>query len=499
MKKKFTLLLIPALILALLLSACRKTDDTSTKATEETTVQDPGQASSETPNDNMPTPPNGQVPDGSMPTPPDGQVPDGSMPTPPDGQIPDGSMPTPPDGEFPGGQRPDDGQFPGGQQPGGQFPGGQQGSASPEDLETVASFTKDDEFSSRDLKQEADLAEAIVLTVTDGQNLTIDAASVYVLSGKASEVTVYVEAGDEDKVQLVLDGLEITNEDTPCIYVKSADKVFVTTVAGSDNTLTVTGDFATDDGKKMNAVIFSKDDLCLNGLGTLNISSSDNGIVSKDDLKVTGGTLAVTAENTGLKANDSIRISDGDITVRAKNDGLHAEYDEDDTVGYIYIAGGSLDIEAADDGIHATTILQVDAGTINVTALEGLEATFVRLNGGTITVNATDDGINAAQKSTAYTPAVIFAGADVTITMGRGDTDAVDSNGSILVSGGTITITAQSAFDYDTAAWHTGGTIIVNGQEIDEIPNQFGPGGMGGHGGFPGGQGGQGGWGGNRP
>ena len=489
MKKKFTLLLIPALILALLLSACRKTDDTSTKTTEESTVQDPGQASSETPSDNMPTPPDGQVPDGSMPTPPGGEF--------PGGQRPDG-------GQFPGGQRPDGGQFPGGQRPdGGQFPGGQrpdgqQGSASPEDLEAVASFTKDDEFSSRDLKQEADLAEAIGLTVTDGQSLTINTAGVYVLSGKASEVTVYVEAGDEDKVQLVLDGLEITNEETPCIYVKSADKVFVTTAASSDNTLTVTGDFATDDGKKMNAVIFSKDDLCLNGLGTLTISSSDNGIVSKDDLKVTGGTLAVTAENTGLKANDSIRIADGNITVRAKNDGLHAEYDEDDTVGYIYIAGGSLDIEAADDGIHATTILQVDAGTINVTALEGLEATFVRLNGGTITVNATDDGINAAQKSTAYTPAIIFAGADVTINMGRGDTDAVDSNGSILVSGGTVTITAQSAFDYDTAAWHTGGTIIVNGQEVTEIGNQFGPGmmGPGGQGGFPGGQGGRGG---NRP
>ncbi|MBQ4002171.1 MAG: carbohydrate-binding domain-containing protein, partial [Lachnospiraceae bacterium] len=354
MKKKFTLLLIPALILALLLSACQKTDDTSTKIPEESTVQDPGQASSETPNDNMPTPPDGQVPDGSMPTPPDGQFP-GQRPD--DGQFPGGQRPD--GGQFPGGQRPDGGQFPGGQQPGGQFPGGQQpggqqGSASPEDLEAVASFTKDDEFSSRDLKQEADLSEAIQLTVTGGQDLTIDAAGIYVLSGKASEVTIYVEAGDDDKVQLVLDGLLITNEDRPCIYVKSADKVFVTTASGSENTLTVTGDFATDDGKKMNAVIFSKDDLCLNGLGKLTISSSDNGIVSKDDLKVTGGTLVVDSENTALKANDSIRIADGDITIRAKNDGLHAEYDEDDTVGYIYIAGGNLDITADDDGIHAT-------------------------------------------------------------------------------------------------------------------------------------------------
>ncbi len=474
MKKRFALFGIAALLAASLLAACKREAGTEDH-TEETTITTETETEKTT---------EGTAPDGSIPAPPDGE-----MPSPPDGQRPDGQFPG---GHGQGGQRPD-GQFPGGQGQGGQFPGGEpQGSMNPEDLEAVASFTADDEFSKKDLQQEADLSEAQTYTVSDGADLSITEAGVYVLSGTAKNVTVYVDAADEDKVWLVLDGLTVTNEDHPCIYVKSADKVFVTTASGSDNTLTVTGDFATDDGSKMNAVIFSKDDLCLNGLGTLTISSSDNGIVSKDDLKVTGGTLAVTAENTGLKANDSIRIADGNITVRAENDGLHAEYDEDDTVGYIYIAGGSLDIEAADDGIHATTILQVDAGTISVTALEGLEATFVRLNGGTITVNATDDGINAAEKSTAYTPAIIFAGADVTITMGRGDTDAVDANGSILVSGGTINITAQSAFDYDTAAWHTGGTIIVNGQEVTEIGNQFGPGGMMG----PGGQGSWGGQGG---
>ena len=40
-------------------------------------------------------------------------------------------------------------------------------------------------------------------------------------------------------------------------------------------------------------VIFSKDDITLNGKGTLTIKSAAHGIVSKDDLKVTGGTLRV--------------------------------------------------------------------------------------------------------------------------------------------------------------------------------------------------------------
>ena len=79
----------------------------------------------------------------------------------------------------------------------------------------------------------------------------------------------------------------------------------------------------------------------------------------------------------------------------------------------------------------------------------------------------------------------------LTIVMGGGDTDAVDSNGNIVVNGGTINITAQSSFDCDGSAQYNGGTIIVNGQQIDSIPNQFMGGGMGGFGGM-GGMGGNG-------
>lgn len=68
--------------------------------------------------------------------------------------------------------------------------------------------------------------------------------------------------------------------------------------------------------------------------------------------------------------------------------------------------------------------------------------------------------------------------------MGQGDTDGVDANGSIYVNGGTIDITAQmSSFDYDAAAEFNGGTIIVNGEEVSEIPQSM----MGGHGGGRGG------------
>ncbi len=353
-------------------------------------------------------------------------------------------------------------------------------------------YSSDDLFSNRDLKQTADLSEAQYMTVESGSDITITAAGVYVLSGTAKETTIVVDAADEDKVQLVLDGVTITNTDFPCIYVKNADKVFVTTT-DSVNTLSVTGKFTADGDTNTDAAIFSKDDLVLNGVGSLNVSSTDNGITSKDDLKITGGTISINCTSDALEANDSIRIADGDITIVTKKDGLHAEYDEDNSVGYIYIGGGSLNITASDDAIHATTVVQIDDGDLKITAREGIEGTYVQLNGGNISISASDDGINAGRKSTAYAVTIEINGGYTTIKMGSGDTDAVDSNGNLYVNGGTIDITANSAFDYDGSAKYSGGTIIVNGVTTNTITNQMmGGGTAGGFGGF-GGFGGRGG------
>ena len=209
-----------------------------------------------------------------------------------------------------------------------------------------------DLFTDRDLEQTADVSEATTYTVSDGQTINITSEGVYVITGTASNASIIVEAGDEDKVQLVLDGVTMTNDSTPCIYVKSADKVFVTTT-DSENTLSVTGTFTADGDTNTDAVIFSKDDLVLNGVGVLNIQSSDNGVTCKDDLKITGGTINIVCQSDGLEANDSIRIADGEISISTNKDGIHAENDDDDTVGYIYICGGTLKALSGDDAIHA--------------------------------------------------------------------------------------------------------------------------------------------------
>ena len=356
-----------------------------------------------------------------------------------------------------------------------------------------------DLFSDRDLKQTADTSDAAIITVTNGKTIDITSAGVYVISGTATDCTIKVNAGDEDKVQLVLDGVDITNTDSPAIYVVNADKTFITTTSGNTNKLTVTGSFTADGDTNTDAVIFSKDDLVLNGLGTITVSSAyGNGITSKDDLKVTGGSYSITSALDAIEANDSIRICDGSFTIKASKDGLHCENSDDNTLGNIYIAGGTFDITAVSDGIQGTTVTQIDGGTFTISAAEGIESTYVQINGGDITISANDDGINAANKSSAESVTFEMTGGKLSITMASGDTDAIDSNGNVKVSGGTIDITCPTqgtaeSFDYDGTATYTGGTITVNGEQLSEIPTpmMMGGGGFGGQqGGFGGQQGG---------
>ena len=272
-------------------------------------------------------------------------------------------------------------------------------------------YRAEDLFTARDLKQTADTSAAKAFVVTDGSDLRITEAGVYILTGTAADATVYVDVNDEEKVQLVLNGLTVTNRDFPCIYVLSADKVFITTAA--DSFLSVTGPFRRDGNINTDGVIFAKDDLVLNGTAVLTVSSAGNGVVGKDDLKITGGTYVIQASSKAFEANDSIRISGGVFTLTAGTDALQAENKKDESRGYVYISGGTFTIQAGDDGIHARSVLQIDGGLMDITAREGLEATVIQINGGVIGITSEGSGIHAAGKSSAYVPAVYMNGGEV--------------------------------------------------------------------------------------
>ena len=355
----------------------------------------------------------------------------------------------------------------------------------------------EDIFTKRDLNQTPDLDDAESITVENDKTYTISEAGTYVFTGTAANSTIKVEADKEGKVQLVLDGLSITNDSFPAIYVVSCDKCFITT--SGDSSLTVTGSFVNDGDTKTDAVIYSKDDLVFNGTGKLTIvSNTGNGISGKDDIKFTGGTYDIGSALDAIEANDSIAVCDGNFTISTSKDGLHSENSDDNTVGWIYIKNGTFDIKAKSDGIQGTTYVQIDGGDITINGREGIEATYVQINGGNINITASDDGINASSKSSIYSlPVIEFNGGYTVIVVGDGDTDGVDSNGNIIVNGGTIDVTGKmSTFDYEYSAEFNGGTIIANGEEVDEIPQSMmgGPGGGfggGGHGGPGGGFGGQ--------
>lgn len=311
----------------------------------------------------------------------------------------------------------------------------------------------------------------------DGTVVTINKEGVYALSGTLSEGQIIVDTGDTDKVQLVLKNVDITCKSSAAIYVKNADKVFITTAKDSENTLKTTGEFVNIDDNNIDGVIFAKADITLNGAGTLNIDcSSAHGIVCKDDLKLTSGTYNINAASHALSGKDSVRIAGGTYNLTSKTASIHSENTEntDNTEkGFIYIADGEFTISSEKDGIKAGSSLTINGGNINITkAEEGLEAMYIDINGGNINIVSDDDGINASGGNSDSSKMQGDSSLYIKITGGtvnvvaRGD--GVDSNGNIYITGGALYVTGpesngDSALDYEKEAVITGGTVVAAG------------------------------------
>lgn len=338
-------------------------------------------------------------------------------------------------------------------------------------------------FSDRDLEgtYEASEAVAIVLngdsaacdsdavTVEDGQ-IIIGEEGIYRISGTLTDGQIVVNADETDKVQLVLAGADITSSTSAAIYALEADKVFLTLEEGTENTLTNGGEYLAIDDNNIDAVIFAKTDLTLNGSGSLTIQAqAGHGVVSKDDLVITGGSYTITAASHGLSGKDSVAIADGTFAITSGKDGIHAENTDDASLGYLYIADGSFTIQAQGDAVSANGALQIDGGTFDLYTGEGStsvemtdsgsfgqrgaavqtdtggeetteeesvsqkgikgEGTFV-INDGTFTVDSVDDCLHAGGSMT------IAAG---TFTLNSGD-DAVHCDDALTIQSGTFTI-----------------------------------------------------------
>ena len=325
--------------------------------------------------------------------------------------------------------------------------------------EVAAAFDEsalDLDYSKRDLDASYDASSATVIMLSgdsasvqgagaqaSAAGVVISSAGTYIVSGELTDGQLLVDAGDDDKVQLVLAGATIHNEDGSAIYVRNADKCFVTLDAGTENNLSDGSSYALeDDFDEPYATLFSRCDLTLNGSGTLNVTSAyHHAVCSKDDLVVVSGTYNISAVEDGLRGHDSVKVRDGVFAIQAGGDGIKSNKDDDPTKGFVSIDGGAFDIQAGDDAVqgktlvrlaggsmavaanndafhsdlemhllgasieasagddafHAETKLTVDGGTVNVASCnEGYEAEKVYVNGGDTHIVASDDGVNAS-------------------------------------------------------------------------------------------------------
>lgn len=354
-----------------------------------------------------------------------------------------------------------------------------------------------------------------------GTTVRITEEATYVISGTLDDGMLVVDASDTAKVQLVFDGVQISSGTSAALYVLEADKVFLTLAEGTENALSNGGEFVAVDDNNIDGALFSKQDLTVNGAGSLTVTSpAGHGIVCKDDLVITGGVYIVYAAGHGIDVNDSIRIADATLTVDAGKDGIHAENNDDSTLGYVYISDGTLKLEAEGDGISAGSTMQIEGGSFDIlsgggsengtqsssdswggfmggrlgtgspttaadsedsTSMKGLKAgSGLLVRGGTFAIDAADDGVHSNADITvedgSFTAATGDDGfhADETLTITDGSVsitaygDGIDANGSLAVSGGYITVCGPtqgdtSTLDYDTTAVITGGTFIGTG------------------------------------
>ena len=328
--------------------------------------------------------------------------------------------------------------------------------------EAVTLLSYGDVFTDRDLSGEYEEAECVKILLDgssascdsdavqiNGGTVTIAEEGTYLLEGALKEGMVIVDAEDTAKVQLVLNGVEISNSSNAAIYVKQADKVFVTLAGESQNTLTSSGYTSIDDNN-IDACIFSKCDLTVNGTGSLTVRAEEgHGIVSKDDLKVTGGNLTITAEKHGLSGKDSVCVAEGILTIASGKDSIHSENADDVEKGYAYLAGGVLTLTAEGDGISAGSFLQIDGGSFNIVTGGGSANTAIAKD---------EDGSAVSTKG-------IKAGGQLVVNDGSfvidSQDDSVHSDNSLAVNGGTF----QLASGDD--AIHAGEKTMVAGGSIN--------------------------------
>ena len=267
-------------------------------------------------------------------------------------------------------------------------------------------------------------------------DVVIAQAGRYVLSGALTDGSVIVSTDSTSKVWIKLDGVEISRSDDACIRVDQADKVFLTLAAGSENSLTSGAEYSEAAvADKRGGVVFSHDDLTVNGSGSLRVTAGcKHGFDVNDELVITGGTITIDAPQDGLHANDGLRIENTELTIRAGDEGFCLQ--DPDTL--LVISSGSFDIQSVGAGVKCAGNLLVEGGTLKIES----EGDAVQCEGSAeiakaaLSLNAGDEGIRLPNVDSLLT---IHSGSFDIQSTGAG----VKCEGELLIQDGTFSLTTE--------------------------------------------------------
>lgn len=344
-----------------------------------------------------------------------------------------------------------------------------------------------------DLYSEVENAEKIQLNGTEAgfdssaavifeeNTLTIKAGGTYMISGNLDDGQISIDSEDKKTVRLVLDGVDINSSDTAAINVVNAEKTVISLEEGTENIISDGEQYVYEDSDtdEPNAAIFSKDDLTINGSGSLIVDGNyNNGITSKDELKITGGDIQITAADDGLMGRDLVAVTAGTIAIEAGGDGIKTSNDKDAAKGNIALEGGEFSIVSGKDGIQSIASLYITDGTFTIAAGGGSPET----------VETSEDMMRApqeetetpeetAKETTSDSKKGIKATTAIAVSGGTFDIDSLDdavhSDGDVTIGGGEWEIaTGDDGIHANDAALIESGSIeVVKSNEALEADN----------------------------
>lgn len=303
--------------------------------------------------------------------------------------------------------------------------------------------------------------------------ISVTSGGTFVFSGNLNDGQIYVN--NEELTHIIFNGVDINNSSSSPLFIENADKTVITCVDGTENVLSDTENYVyeSDEENEPDAVIFSKDDLSLNGSGLLTINAKYNeGITCKDDLRISGSNINISSVGNGIKGKDSVVIKDSDITVNSQQDGIKSSNADEEDKGYIVFESGNYNITADEDAVQSENTLTVNNGsfvlksggelisqsgdTTDTSIMQG--GRFGNMEGNPNKTENSEKGIKAASD-------IIINGGTLNI---ESTDDCVHSNGNITINGGKLTLSSEDD------GIHGDGNVDIKSGEINILSSYEG-------------------------